>query len=179
MDEPVEELYFNWLYSKVAWHDVRTPSTTYHSLLYLLHSTEFTWLISGDDNRAKEGKELRNDFFRESRTIRPDGDWLFLECSVLELLIGFAKRAEFQTEQKDARDWFWTMLENLGLADMNDGAWRDRSHLASIYLDTFIWRTYDELGRGGLFPLRQTARDQRKIEIWYQFCEYLIDQNIS
>jgi hypothetical protein len=37
-----------------------------------------------------------------------------------------------------------------------------------------IWRTYDRRGHGGLFPLQRSNRDQRRVEIWYQLSEYLL-----
>ena len=173
MDEPIEEVYFNWLYSKVASIEIPTPSLTFYTLLRELHSTEFVWLLSGDDNRCQDGLDLRREFEREAR-IDTDPPWMEIGCSVLEMLIAFARRAEFQTDLR-ARDWFWIFLENLGLHELND-AQHGVSQRANLVLDRLIWRTYRRNGHGGLFPLHDTEHDQRKIEIWYQFCEWLVEQ---
>ena len=100
--EPIEEVYFNWLYSKVAYMPNPTPSLTFYTLFRDLHSTEFVWLISGDDNRAQDGLDLRREFFRES-LIHQDPAWNDIGCSVLEMLIAFSRKAEFETDL-DARD---------------------------------------------------------------------------
>lgn len=178
MDEPIEELYFNWLYSKVASVDVPTPSLTYWTLFRDLHSVEFVWLVSGDDNRAEDGLELRREFVRQAE-LDQEPAWLNIGCSVLEMLIAFARRAEFQTDI-ETRAWFWTMVDNLKLADLNDASAREFniSEIVHDVLDQFLWRTYRDDGEGGLFPLQNPSHDQREVEVWYQFCEYLVDQNI-
>lgn len=177
MTEPLENLYFNWLCAKVINPTVRTPSTTYDTLLRTLHNTEFVWLLSGDDNRAEDGKELRREFLLmgdipdhvEWRTQTP--------CSVLEMLIAFSKRAEFNSNQL-AKDWFWEMIRNLNLDHMTDAFATGTSPFEiQEVLEHFLWRQYARDGDGGLFPLVIPTGDQRKQEIWHQFCDYLVDQN--
>ena len=53
MGEPLENLYFNWLSAKVINPLDTDREATYWDLLRKLHNTEFVWVISGDDNRAK------------------------------------------------------------------------------------------------------------------------------
>jgi hypothetical protein len=62
------------------------------------------------------------------------------------------------------------------LKDFNDGYFDDEEEVKSI-LDQFIWRTYDKKGAGGMFPINGPTDDQRKVEIWYQFCDYLVDKD--
>jgi hypothetical protein len=178
MGEPIEDLYFNWLYAKVAYRRPSTPSTRYQSLLYFLHCTEFVWLVSGDDNRAEEGRELRREFLQES-SIQLEESWMLLDCSVLEMLIAFSRRAEFNTDISAER-WFWIMIDHLGLSDISDSTYSEQetADVLGPALENFIWRLYDRNGRGGLFPLRHPLEDQRKVEIWYQFCEYLVEQGL-
>jgi hypothetical protein len=144
-------------------------------LLRILHSVEFVWLISGDDNRAEDGLEIRREFLIQSR-MDQDPAWTLLGCSVLEMLIAFSRRTEWQTDIS-ARDWFWIFLTHLGLEDLNDAQGRFDNYVIEV-IDRFIWRTYDRNGHGGLFPLYDTDNDQRKIEVYYQFCEYLIEQGM-
>lgn len=175
MDEPIEELYFNWLYSKVAYADVPTPSTSYWTLLRDLHATEFVWLIPGDENRAQDGLDIRMQFLTQSH-LDQDPPWSDIGCSVLEMLIAFARRADWQIELGE-REWFWVFLSNLGLDELNDASGNITQQVSEI-TDRLVWRTYSREGRGGMFPLKRTKNDQRKVEIWYQFCEYLVDQDL-
>lgn len=173
MNEPIESTYFNWLCAKVMQIENPTPSLTYWNLLRELHNTEFVWLLSGDDNRAEDGLDLRPEFLTAS-FLKRDSFWENVGCSVLEMLIALARRAEFETDIP-AKDWFWTFIDNLGLLDFNDASDENPEIIKEI-LFRFIWRTYEYNGVGGLFPLRNPEHDQRKVEIWYQFAEYLTDQ---
>jgi hypothetical protein len=64
----------------------------------------------------------------------------------------------------------------LGLEDFNDAFLTDTDLIEDI-LDQFIWRTYDYNCNGGLFPLDDPKDDQRNVEIWYQFANYLVDKD--
>lgn len=171
MQGPIEELYFNWLCAKVI--DIHISN--YWDLMTILHQTEYVWIVQGDLNREEDGRELREDFLRETFHAR-DESWLFEPCSVLEFLIAFAKRAQFQTDMP-VQDWFWIFMRNLGLDEYRQVP---REHVPVIedILQTFLTRSYSPNGDGGMFPLRRTNEDQRKVEIWYQFCEYLDDQGL-
>lgn len=172
--EPIENLYFNWLCAKVIFNQNPTPSLTYWRLFRKLHSTEFVWLLMGDDNRAEDGKELRVEFLIAG-DIPDDPVWRsFHGCSILEMLIAFSKRAEFQTGLP-AKDWFWILLENLGLSEINDASDVSDDELDTI-LANFVWRSYEYDGVGGLFPLENPLQDQKNLEIWYQFFDYLRDR---
>lgn len=176
MDEPIEETYFNWLYTKVASIDgPSTPSLTYLTLMRTLHNTQFHWMIIGDDNRAEEGLELRLDFYRESGFDR-DPHWESIPCSVFEMLYAFARRASNQTEPS-TRDWFWCFLNMLGIGHLSDNH-LGISQLTEEVIDVFLWRTYDSDGHGGLFPLENPSEDQREVELWYQFCEYADENDV-
>ena len=174
MGEPLESLYFQWLCAKVIYVREPTPSLTYWDLLRILYRTEFVWLLSGDDNRAADGVELRIEFLLECDI--PDNiPWRNLPCSILEMLIAMSKRAEFNTGEP-YRDWFWEFIDNLGLKEFTDGSGFDPRDVEDA-LDQFIWRTYNRKGEGGIFPLNSPNHDQREVEIWYQFCDYLLDHN--
>lgn len=173
MDESLEILYFEWLYAKI--HLVEIPYNTYSKLLHLLYTTEFVWLLPGDDNRMEDGKDLRLDFIRESG-LALDISWFDDGCSVLEMLVGFSRRASFQTDIPE-QTWFWRFISNLGLADATDDEFDPQG--VELILSDFVWRTYDYDGFGGLFPLQDPREDQRGVEIWYQFCEYIIENETS
>jgi hypothetical protein len=174
MNEPLENLYFNWLCAKVMPNGRLTPSNSYLTLLRLLHSTEFVWVLSGDDNRAEDGKELRKEFILMA-DIPDDPKWRMMGCSLLEMFVAFARRAEFQTDDP-VENWFWEFMENLKLKQYNDAVDMNLNDIDEI-LTQFIWRTYGYNGHGGMFPLEDPHTDQRELEIWYQFCSYLVDQD--
>lgn len=167
----VEERYFNWLYSKIVQTQNPTPSLSYLTLARDLHAVEFVWLVVGDDNRAEDGLELRKVFLK---MFPENGPWSNLGCSVLEMLIAFSERAEFETSLTSG-EWFWMFLENLNISELNDAA-VDITPQVQEALEVFVWRTYEPNGFGGLFPLERPECDQREVEIWYQFCAY-IDEN--
>lgn len=171
MREPIENEYFNWLCAKVT----GASSPNHYALLAILHRTEFVWVVAGDRHRAEEGLELRLDFLRETHQASDDS-WEHQPCSVLELLIGLAKRASFQTGSK-LKVWFWELMTNLRLDEFRRVNSMSEQIIKDI-LDTFIWRQYRPDGDGGLFPISRTDIDQRKNEIWYQFCEYVEDRGI-
>lgn len=169
MEEPIEESYFNWLCAKVI--DIHISN--YWDLLKILHKTEYVWIVPGDRNRDEDGRELREDFLRETFLPRDDS-WFSDPCSVLEFLIAFAKRASFQTGGS-VKDWFWNFMTNLRLEEYRHVSDSDISRIEEI-IQNLVWRTYDPDGHGGMFPMQHTSNDQRKVEVWYQFCEYLDDQ---
>ena len=174
-NEPIEEVYFNWLYSKVASTDNPTPSLTFYTLFRDLHTTEFVFLVSGDDNRAQDGLDIRKEFLRES-FLKQDPAWSSVGCSVLEMLIAFSRRAAFETDRTE-REWFWTFLENLHLSELSDATTGISNRVRDI-LDVFVWRTYRRNGRGGMFPLRNPKQDQRELQLWYQLNDYLVENDI-
>lgn len=176
MSEPIENQYFNWLYTKVCDTNTHSPSLGYVKLLRQLHRTEFVWLLTGDDNRAEDGCDLRGEFLSDAFMRTDNEHWLLEGCSVLEMLIAFSRRASFETDDSP-RDWFWKLLDNLRLTEFTD-ATRVNSAVVQDILDRFIWRTYHFNGDGGLFPLDYTTNDQRGIEIWYQFSEYVAEKDL-
>ena len=93
---------------------------------------------------------------------------------MLELLIGLSRRLAFEAEGEPSI-WFWTLLENIGLANYTDDSTLPVRKIDEI-LDRVIWRLYNKNGSGGLFPLNHTKNDQRKTEMWYQLSEYVLER---
>lgn len=173
MFEPIDEKYFKWLCAKVL--DINTRN--HHDLMRILHKTAFEPMpnIICDANRAEDGKDLRDDW-QISVKETFDREWRNLPASVLEVFIAFAQHASFQTDMP-VRYWFWRFMENLDLDEYRQVYEEDIPVIEDI-LATFIYRTYKPNGHGGMFPMRSTQNDQRQVEIWYQFCEYLEDQGM-
>lgn len=176
MTEPLDDIYLPWLYLQVGGRavDTKDRSRTHWKLLRQLYNTEFVWLIPNDDNRAEDGKLLRQRFIEDNKFIEVDPDWLDLGCSFLEMLVGLAQRLSFEADGTH-RVWFWRLIENIGLTDCTDSRrWSPKE--VEDKVNAVIWRTYSYDGHGGLFPLKAASRDQREVEIWYQMSSYLLGE---
>lgn len=172
----IKDEYFQWLCWMVG---TEREDGSYHLLLKALHNKQFTWFVPNDDNRSYEGKGLRDKFYMEERVPFSfcmdefaDGD-----CTMLELVLSLAMRCYATME--DGRDnikvseWFWKLLGNVGLVGCTDEHYYSCD--LNYILNTIIQRTYRRSGKGGLFPLKHTNKDQRTVELWYQMSEYLVE----
>lgn len=173
MNKPLDELYLEWLY-----HQVGEPNhnrrRTYWRILKQLYTKEFVWIVPNDDNRIADGRDLRFEFVDSTRLNDVDPGWINLGCSILELLVALSRRFAFEAEGKP-RDWFWHMMENLGLDDRDDKSYWSSADVDAI-LEDVIWRNYGPDGVGGIFPLRHPHEDQRKVELWYQLSAYILER---
>lgn len=174
MREPLDELYLRWLYSQVGNVKLKNPARTHWSLLRQLYKKEVIWLVPNDDNRLEDGRNLRDEFLDEERLFDVDPDWMELGCSFLEMMIGLARRLNFEEDSVSAPDWFWILADNLDLRGFNDKFGCPIVAVNEV-LDDVIWRTYRTDGYGGLFPLKHAEEDQRDVELWYQLSAYLIE----
>lgn len=171
----VEDRYFEWLYAQFGAVSNRNPARSYWNLCQQLHSREFVWLVRNDDNRVEDGKALRYEFIRDQGNDGVDVYWLELGCSMLEMFVALAGRASYATDREPG-EWIWKFLQNLHLDKFNDANWKPSSRAAvDQKIDTMVYRTYAPTGRGGLFPLRNPAEDQTKVELWYQMSAYLLE----
>ena len=174
LNNDIYEQYFNWLCDVV-----NVSTVSYDKLLRLLHRTKFRWINIRDKNRAEDGTDLR---FRFRKSI--DGlsrnevlNWHDKEpCSVLEMMIALAIRAEEQIMADPqvgnrTTQWFWGMVSSLGLNRMSDDMF-DLIEARNI-IEQFLDREYSPDGRGGLFTINNCDYDLRDIEIWTQLCWYL------
>ena len=171
MSEPLDELYFNWLYRQVADPEHINPS--YWRLMKLLYTKEFIYIVGNDEDRSEDGKELRYEFIRDDGLVNVDHSWMRLGCTLLALLIGLSRRLAFEAEGEPSI-WFWVLLGNLGLAECDDSQLYP-DHFVSEVLDRVIWRTYTFNGEGGIFPLKHPQQDQRRLEMWYQLQAYVLE----
>ena len=139
MSEPLDELYFTWLYSQVGTVRLKNPSRTHWSLLRQLFKKEFIWIVPNDDNRVGDGRDLRHEFLHEKELDdEVTVDWLELGCSMLEMLIGLSRRLSFEADG-EPQNWFWTLLDNVGLEIFSDSLHTPEQEVDEI-LDRIIWR---------------------------------------
>jgi len=173
MDKPLDELYFDWLADQVG---SGVPPHTYRKMLETLFFKEFVWSVPNDDNRAADGKDLRREFLEDTGITDAPEDWMWLGCSILELLIALSRRLAFEADG-EPREWFWELIGNLTLDRFIDNGRVPKQAIDDI-LECVIWRTYKEDGTGGLFPLRFSQEDQRHVELWYQMSAYLLERSL-
>ena len=172
--DQIRNEYFDWMINLVNAN--RGPKEiSYIKLLEYLHNTEFTYLILRDRNRAEDGVDLRYRFGLIRK--HPEyPEYLSGPSSVLEMMIALAIRCEECIMDDPAygnrtSHWFWGMIVSLGLGGMTDAIF-DRDYVEEC-LTRFLNREYERNGKGGLFTVKGTRRDMRKMEIWYQLNAYL------
>lgn len=171
----LDDQYFEWLYKVIRVNRNRNPEQTYIKLAHQLYKTPFYWYVSNDDNRAEDGKCLRDEFMNTMGIDEVPTDWYELDCSVLEMLIALAGRVSFESHGTPG-DWFWKFMNNLELNQYNDLVYCDSvEREISHSIGRFLEREYERNGEGGLFPLQHPKRDQRKVELWYQMSAYLLE----
>ena len=173
-EDRINDEYFEWLCELI---DSKRFSrhTSYRKLLMHLHNIEFTWFIPRDDNRADDGIQLRRRFalVREDRSLQR---YLQGPCSVLEMMVALAIRCE-ETIMDDTLmgdrtgQWFWGMINNLGLGAMTDSKFK--IEFVDDVIARLLNREYEPNGKGGLFTVRNHDSDMRTVEIWCQLNWYL------
>lgn len=166
-----DEPYYKWLVSQIEF----PPhfKKTFDQLLRCLHETEFVWMISGDDNRVQDGRDLRTEFMYAFDIPNDFPELEFPEfVSVLEIMIAISRILAF-VAGGEAPGWAWRLIDNLGLNHFYDPLNREKLNGVNEIIQTLIWRTYDRNGKGGFFPLLFAEEDQTKVEIWYQLNAYV------
>lgn len=168
--------YYDWLCSFVYNRSrSKYEYISYEKLLYRLHHIEFRYIHPMDENRERDGVDLRWRFTLD-RGYPDIPDCLDDPCSVLEMMIALALRCE-ETIMDDPRygnrtaHWFWTMCHSLGIGSESDAAY-DEQHVDDV-IETFLNRKYKPDGKGGLFWIRRCEYDLRELEIWHQLNCYI------
>lgn len=174
--ENLDRLYSAWLINVVA----RLPQ--YSMLLERLHSFEYLYSHPMDSNRYEDGISLRYTFALEN-TIdygKVASMLDILPCSILEMMVALACKAENMVEQPSfkyefVQKYILVMIENLGFLDMTNDEFDKfpKSYPEDIIYD-FLNGNYDPVtGKGGLFPNLLGLSNYNEQEIWIQFNWYL------
>lgn len=145
----------------------------YGPLLCELFDVEFYSLVKYDEDRGADGMALRDVWAKE---IGYRDRFDFGPPKLLEVLVGIAKRIEFQifgSQYIDEWDYvkiFWDLIWNLGLKDMH-------GDLSKRDCDTFLERCDTFLERCDknvtLFCIKNDHRDMRKLPLWTQMGLYV------
>ena len=171
--------YLMWMY-KLVYGNASSRAPTYCKLFSYLFEKDFAYTIATDENRAKDGIDLRYQFGEEKGI----EEFIIADyagtrvCSVLEMMIALSIRCEKHImDSPDFGDrtskWFWDMIDNISpkLRGMTDKKFN--YSIVDDAIDRFLERKYKPNGEGGLFTVNRCKYDLRNIEIWYQMCWYL------
>lgn len=153
-------------------------TSMYNILLNSMYETNFYSDVEMDINRIKDVEILRDNYLN---LIHDDPKFRIFRrevygkpASLLEVLVRLSERIS-EIVDHPCEFWFAEMLSNLGLDRLNDDEF-DKYEYEEI-VKNLLDRTYCKDGKGGLFPLKNAKKDQRKVEIWYQMQEYLIENS--
>lgn len=173
--EELRKIYFDWLFDLI-----KRDGKNIHrrnddkDIAHFLYEKKFYSLVPNDDNRVEDGIKLREIFLSEINKSNNNHP-LNGPCNMLEMLIALSQRMDYilydQNIGERTSKWFWLMIENLDLQPMFSD--EEVIHENELILDRFLERKYTFSGRGGLFPVKRTSQDQRKVEIWYQMQHYI------
>lgn len=144
----------------------------YRKVIARLFETEYTWDLEMDENRAKDGLDLRTEFLCSRRLMMFDV-WDD-PCNCLEMLLAFSRRIEIEVMGTPGEDnlsrWFWEMLHNLGLLEAD--IYEDKAEIDRI-LDIWLSRKFTKKGRGNIFITHKNDTDLRDVEFWWQMQRYM------
>ena len=153
----------------------------YSYLLHDLSDKEFVWSVDLDKNRYMDAIDLRRDFlferYEDDEDIYED---LYRRYSVncLEVLTAFSRRIETditgEPGNEEYEKWFWIMISNLGLDRYDDYHYNVKK--VNEILDIWLTRRFNSNGKDGIFPIQNSAFDQREIDMWHQMNNYLVEK---
>lgn len=176
--------YFHWLTDQthLVFEEFMSVASTVRmfELIEVLHSIEFVWFVMNDDNRAADGKYLRELFLEENPDLEDDlrGEFDIHPCTWLELILGLALRMSFITS-KTVGECFLYLLRNLGFIATETYFVQNDHEFVRHVCDRINNRQYGLNGQGGLFPLKEpTSPPQTEVEIWDQMHAW-IHENLS
>lgn len=173
----VKMAYFHWMLNIVC-KNRYAKNNSFDRLLEHLHSIEFKYHMISDGDRARDGVSLRRRFALSMS----DMSYTYIircldgPCSILEMILALAIRCEEEIMNDPqvgdrTSQWFWGMITNMGLGGMADRRF-DEEYVDDI-IARFLERKYEPNGRGGLFYIRNSEVDVRRVSIWVQMCYYL------
>jgi len=173
--------YFEWMYGQACTDSVGNYIPNYKELLHYLNAKQFNYTLAMDGNRESDGIYLRYLYSCDVGMPAPvaASEIDIYPCSMLEMMIALCRRMEEVMSDSDYGDrtgqWFFEMIESLGLIDMVDGNFN--FDICEEAMERFINRTYEPNGKGGLFTLKFSLEyppcDVRNLEIWDQAMMYL------
>ena len=181
----IEKEYFKWLYSIVITDRILKlnglEGESFYILLKKLHQIDFYWVVELDENRALDGQNLREEF--ANLTDFDDYSDLSGACSMLEFMIGLAKRMSFLDCKEGEEDkfdlFFWEQLSNL-LGDKIKKRGTDGSITEDFLVfvveqvNKFLEKSDEEVSIFPLLGKKSHFLESSKNAIWDQMQQFLM-----
>lgn len=171
----MNELWDDYL-EYLIWRGNLERFTKFSRLFEILHNIEFRYVMERDENREADGMNLRDDYtIPDDYSIEQVGTFMDRRVSVLEVLIALAIRVDDDyigdPNEEHPEVFFMEMLENLGLSAFKWKQYNENNvrKIVNVWLD----REFARNGVGSPFPLYNSRRDQRTLEIWDQMKAYI------
>lgn len=173
----LNDLYYKWICSMIFPDE--NLRTRYSNVLHLLHNTQFQYTMALDENRMKDGIDLRYHFSCACKIPYEIVSQSFdrNSCSMLEMMASLAVRCENDIMSDNmygdrTSQWFSLMFCNLGLDKYVNDCWTINSYYeVKNILRKCMFREYDRDGsNGGLFKFDSPYYDLRNMQIWDQMC---------
>lgn len=151
----------------------------YEHLLVALNSSMFYFTIPMDENRMRDGIDLRYRFAYDKGYSNDEVNLAInhnRSCSMLEMMVALSLKGDerilydYETGGK-AYYIFKIMLESMQLSEMTNGNF-DPAYI-DYRIDRLLNHDYQSNGYGGLFTVDNPRRDMRNVDIWYQMNWYL------
>lgn len=170
-------------YSKFLLRSIGFSKKGYSKLIKYLHDVPYEWCsdVPFDENRGRDGESQRYYFFK---SVGVKGGAFEYPCSVLEMLIAFAKRFGTDWLGYDEEDMgehydrvFWLFIHNLGLDNYNDEYFFEDEVDEILYI--WMERKYKNDGNGSIFPLNKPVKMYNKLEMYKQIFEYMNQTGID
>jgi hypothetical protein len=180
IDTFITETYFNHLKTEAFLR--KEDQRNYEGVLRLLHDIPFTWLIHADDNRAGDAMTFRQSEFLDQFVFPSDvdlvrlGQWATATPSVLEVLLGCARRWVYYFGGQSVAFYFGHMFRGLDLQNFNGRTLNlGQQEAVRNRIDIWLNRQFEPDGTGSPWPLLGNWRryeDQRKVDMWAQMNAY-------
>lgn len=172
--------YFDWLCDLI-----NLDESMYDWLIKDLYIIDFRWTMELDINRNRDGLLLREEFAE----LYPNGiGHRSNTASVLEVLIGLARRMDYVLEDDDKGDrtriWFWEFIRNLGLGRFTNDYIESTSSVDFCIDDITqiceVWmnRDFKYDGKGSPFPLTTPLENQTHLDMIRQMNSYILERHM-
>lgn len=154
-EECIIETYARWLLNKIDAKEIH--------LFKSLIKYPFYAILKEDESRIGDARRLRDAFNDLSGNGIYETDD---RITILELLVSFAIRIDNDFLDIGPGIIFFEMVSYLELSCPQTMMLKER-------LERFVYRTYDQNGMGGIFPLKNPEKNQREVPLWNQAMAFI------
>lgn len=174
--EEFENCYLDWMIELINGPE---DALHYCKLINYLYETEFYSNNQYDANRIEDVYTMREEYIESDECTAEEIPFNVIRDmpspSVFEVLVAMARRIDsdimYDIRYGDrTAQWFWTMMDNLGLTSEDDSEFNER--YVKQVVTKFLNRQYRNGGKGALFPVPDAA----DLDIWGQMGEWFAEK---